>query len=100
MIGELLVGAAVLSAFASGKRKSKTHVEHGRNFFGCRYKVTSGECFSCHGTGTVHGKTCRKCGGSGVYSRTSWTPRRGELYVGTGGVHWGGGRHTPKFSWY
>lgn len=97
MLGELFVGAVVLAAFASSK--PKTRVKHGRNIFGCRYKEVSGECYSCHGSGKVHGKTCRKCGGSGEYSRTYWTPRRGELYVGTDGVNWGGGRIVPKFSW-
>ena len=31
----------------------------------------SGKCFRCDGTGTYQptGKTCRKCGGSGIYSK-------------------------------
>ena len=69
MIAEIFVGCLVLSQFFSKKRG--THVKHGRNIFG-RYTKVSGECFSCNGTGKVHGKRCRKCGGSGRYSRTTW----------------------------
>ena len=40
------------------------------NFWGER--VYEGECFACNGTGRHRsGNTCRKCGGSGVYRRTS-----------------------------
>ena len=88
MIAELLFGGVILSAF--GHKRRDTHVKHGKNLFGCRYKEVSGECFRCNGSGKVHGKECRKCGGSGKYSRTTWQPRRGEIYVGTDGVHWGG----------
>ena len=69
MISELLIGAAILSAFGG---KKKTHVKHGKNIFGCRYKDVSGECFSCNGSGKVRGNTCRKCGGAGKYSHTTW----------------------------
>lgn len=87
MIAEILVGCAVLSLFSH--KKSGTHVRHGKNFFGCRYWEVSGECFSCNGTGKVHGKRCRKCGGSGQYSRITWHPRKGEVYVGTDGIFCG-----------
>ena len=80
MIAEFLIGCAVLSLFSHKKRG--THVKHGKNIFGCRYREVSGECFSCDGTGKVHGKRCRKCGGSGRYSRTTWHPRKGEVYIG------------------
>ena len=81
MIAELLVGAVILNILR-GKTKRKNRVKHGQNFFGCRYKEVSGECWSCNGTGKVHGKTCRKCGGSGEYSHRTWHPRKGEIYVG------------------
>ena len=70
MIVELLVGCAILSAFAGNKRD--TRVKRGKNLFGCRYKEVSGECFRCNGSGKVHGKTCRKCGGTGEFCRTTF----------------------------
>lgn len=88
MIGELLVGAVILSCLC-GKTKRKNRVKHGKNFFGCRYRDVSGECYSCNGTGKVNGKTCRKCGGTGDYSHRTWCPREGEIYVGTDGIHVG-----------
>ncbi len=88
MIGELLVGAVILSCL-SGKSNKKNHVKHGKNVFGCRNKDVSGECWRCNGTGKVHGKTCRKCGGSGEYFHRTWRPRKGEVYVGSDGIHVG-----------
>lgn len=87
MIAEILVGCAVLSLFSHKKRV--TRVRNGKNIFGCRYREVSGECFSCNGTGKVHGKRCYKCGGSGRYLRTIWRPRKGEVYVGTEGIYYG-----------
>jgi RecJ-like exonuclease len=52
--------------------ENDTHVERGSDFWGHKYKKTRGICYRCHGTGTVRGRTCRKCGGSGKYSRTTW----------------------------
>ena len=49
-----------------------THVEYGSDFWGHKYKKTNGICYRCHGTGSVHGKICRKCDGSGKFSRTTW----------------------------
>ena len=88
MIGELLIGAAILSCLG-GKTKKKNRVKHGQNIFGCRYKDVSGDCWLCNGTGKVHGKTCRKCGGSGEYFHRTWRPRKGEVYVGSDGIHAG-----------
>jgi DnaJ-class molecular chaperone len=47
-------------------------VEYGSDFWGHRYKKTSGICYRCHGKGYVHEETCSKCGGSGRYERTTW----------------------------
>jgi hypothetical protein len=87
MIAEILVGCAVLSLFSHKKRG--TRVRNSKNIFGCRYREVSGECFSCNGTGKVHGKRCYKCGGSGRYLRTIWRPKKGEVYVGTEGIYFG-----------
>ena len=87
MIAEILVGCAVLSLFSHNK--SGTRVRYGKSIFGCRYREVSGECFSCNGTGKVHGKRCRKCGGRGLYSHIAWHPRKGEVYVGTDGIFCG-----------
>ena len=83
MIAEFL-GVVTLLSCIGGKKK--TRVRHGKNIFGCRYKDVSGECFSCNGSGKVHGKTCRKCGGSGRYSHTTWRPRKGEIYLTPDGI--------------
>ena len=88
MIGELLIGAAILSCLG-GETKKKNRVKYGQNIFGCRYKDVSGECWLCNGTGKVNGKTCRKCGGSGEYFHRTWRPRKGEVYVGSDGIHAG-----------
>ena len=43
-----------------------------RNLLTGSYRSTySGRCFKCDGTGTYQptGKNCRKCGGSGIYSK-------------------------------
>ena len=47
-------------------------VERGSDFWGHKYKKTSGMCYRCHGTGSVHGKPCPKCDGTGKFSRTTW----------------------------
>jgi len=50
--------------------------EHRPGFFQNHGSLSvSGSCWKCHGTGTFRqtGKTCRKCGGSGRYSKSkSW----------------------------
>lgn len=31
--------------------------------------TVTGECWGCGGSGRVHGRTCRRCGGTGEYRR-------------------------------
>ncbi len=64
-----------------GNRDTTRYYDSGRQYAERRgrrslltgtYRSTySGKCFSCDGTGTYQptGKTCRKCGGSGIYSK-------------------------------
>ena len=69
-----LVGGTIglIGCFASYGEEGDNHVEHGSDFWGHKYKKTRGICYRCHGTGAVHGRTCRKCGGTGEFSRTTW----------------------------
>lgn len=69
MIFEVLMGIAALDVIS---KWGDTRVKRGKDFLGRRYKKQSGKCFRCDGTGHVHGRTCRKCGGSGRYSHTTW----------------------------
>ena len=73
LVGGLVGGAiALVGAFVPYGEEGDTHVEHGSDFWGHRYKKTSGICYRCHGKGYVHEETCPKCGGSGRYERTNW----------------------------
>lgn len=72
MIGSLLAVCAALATLDTVAKSDDTKVSRGRDIFGNRYKKVSGECFRCDGTGKVNGHTCRKCGGSGTYSRCTW----------------------------
>ena len=61
----------IIGAFVPYGEDEDNHVERG-DYWGHKYKKTCGVCYRCHGTGSVRGKTCRKCGGSGEYSHTTW----------------------------
>ena len=69
-----LVGATVglIGCFVPYGEEEDDYVERGSDFWGHRYKTTRGMCYRCHGTGTVRGRTCRQCGGSGEFARTTW----------------------------
>ena len=69
-----LVGATIglIGCFVPHGKAGDNYVERGRDFWGHKYKKRHGMCYRCHGTGYVHGGTCRKCGGSGKFSRTTW----------------------------
>ena len=69
MLAELFIGAVVLNALG---KIGDNRVTHGRDIFGNRYKKVSGRCYTCGGSGSVHGHTCRKCGGSGTFSSRTW----------------------------
>lgn len=72
-VGGLVGGAiALVGAFVPYGEEEDNHVEYGSDFWGHRYKKTSGICYRCHGKGYVHEETCPKCGGSGRYERTTW----------------------------
>jgi len=73
LVGGLVGGAiALVGAFVPYGEEEDNHVEYGSDFWGHRYKKTSGICYRCHGKGYVHEETCPKCGGSGRYERTTW----------------------------
>lgn len=80
MVGTILTIASILGVggYVAGamneesKKRGDNRVEHGKTFFGSRYRTVRGPCYRCHGTGEVHGKECPKCGGSGEYRRTTW----------------------------
>lgn len=78
MLGTLIVLGTIGGVIAkvayddSIGNENDTVVEHGDTWFRGRYSTASGKCFRCDGTGSFHGKTCRKCGGSGVYEHTTW----------------------------
>ena len=69
-----LVGGTIdlVGCFVPHGDAGDNYVECGSDFWGHKYKKTTGICYRCHGTGTVRGSTCRKCGGSGKFSRTTW----------------------------
>jgi len=69
-----LVGATVglVGCFVPYGEEKDNYVERGSDFWGHKYKKTRGICYRCHGTGTIHGMTCRKCSGTGKFSRTTW----------------------------
>ena len=69
-----LVGATIglIGCFVPHGEAKDNHVKRGSDFWGHKYKNVHGMCYPCHGTGSVRGKTCRKCGGSGKFSRTTW----------------------------
>lgn len=73
MITEILFGVALFDGVTGLLFGGKdTYVTRGHDIFGNRYKKVRGKCFCCNGTGTVRGYTCRKCGGSGTFSRKTW----------------------------
>lgn len=73
MVGGAINGTiGLIGAFVPHGEADDTYVEHDSDFWGHKYKKTRGICYRCHGTGSVRGKTCRKCGGSGKYSHTTW----------------------------
>ncbi len=76
MIGLILVGAAAVTAMyfydESKEGKENNHVDRGSTFFHGQYRKVTGKCRKCHGTGRYHGRTCSRCGGDGVFSRTTW----------------------------
>ncbi len=49
-----------------------TIVTHGTSRTHGNYTHVTGKCFRCDGTGSVHGDTCRKCGGTGRYEHRKW----------------------------
>ncbi len=69
-----LVGCTIglIGSFVPHGEAEDNYVKRGSDFWGHKYKKTSGICYACHGTGYVRGRTCRKCGGSGKFSRTTW----------------------------
>lgn len=69
-----LVGGTIglIGCFVPHGEEGDNYVERSSDFWGHWYKKTRGMCYRCHGTGTVRGRTCRKCGGSGKFSRTTW----------------------------
>ena len=69
-----MVGGAIglIGCFVPYGEAGDDHVEHGSDFWGHKYKTRHGICYRCNGTGYVRGNTCRKCGGSGQYSHTTW----------------------------
>ena len=62
----------LIGCFVPYGEAKDSHVERGSDFWGHKYKKRHGICFRCNGTGYVRGNTCRKCGGSGQYSHTTW----------------------------
>lgn len=72
MIGTILTVCLIGGVLNEMSKSGDTRVKHGKNIFGDSYTETEGPCFRCDGTGKVHGKTCRKCGGSGQYQKTTW----------------------------
>ena len=73
LVGGLVGGAiALVGAFVPYGEEEDNHVEYGSDFWGHRYKKTSGICYRCHGRGYVRGERCPKCDGSGRYERTTW----------------------------
>ena len=62
----------LIGYFVPHGQAEDNYVECGSDFWGHKYKKTRGMCYRCNGTGHVHGRTCRKCGGSGKFSRTTW----------------------------
>ena len=86
MLGEIIAGLAIATVLKTASEWNDTHVSRGRSFgprltLGRRglgikltrkYKKVDGPCYSCGGSGEVHGKSCWKCGGSGRYSKRTW----------------------------
>ena len=74
MIGWIIVGVIVYNVAKRIKWSDDgdvTNVNNGKTFFSDYHEV-DGDCFRCHGTGRVNGRTCRKCGGSGRFHRTTY----------------------------
>ena len=69
-----LVGGTIglIGCFVPYGESGDDYVERGSDFWGHKYKKRRGMCYRCHGTGTVRGRTCRKCGGTGEFSQTTW----------------------------
>ena len=80
MVGTILIIVCVVGvcAYIAGavneesKKRGDNRVEHGKTFFGSRYRTVHGPCYRCRGTGKVRGRDCPKCGGTGEYRRTTW----------------------------
>ena len=69
MFGTIMTLCLLYSVGKTLSERGKTKVTHSRDFFGGHHTTVDGPCFRCDGTGKVHGRTCRKCGGSGRYHR-------------------------------
>ena len=74
LVGLGVAGVVAVGSALFGKRPDPddTTVDYGDTFFRGRYTTVKGKCFRCDGSGFYHGETCRKCGGSGRYERTTW----------------------------